>query len=367
MAPSAIQATAPSFDGFTTPKHMQLAATPVVFDPAKHLNYSPPASTISMDELHLPSTAISTVGSTQPFSLLSHEAVIEHRRELFSKPVLENCLHHTRPGSVQLRGMAPRYAPFIHQFWSSLEVLKIVSEIAGVEVVPVVDYEIAHTNVQLGPGGLDAARDTPIEPPEATREAISALQENRSEQGGGNGNPSIIEWHHDSHPFVCVVMLSDARYMTGGETVLKTGTGETLPVKAPQMGSAVILQGRYINHMALPAQNLPERITIVTSFRPKDPKLVDDSSLVNIRNKSQLSEIYYQWTRYRLRNLAKRINGLVDDLDAKYAWNIEKTDSDKKRGFCKADTVDVLDLEKWSKLQIDFLQKTLYEMRPLGQ
>lgn len=47
--------------------------------------------------------------------------------------------------------------------------------------------------------------------------------------------------------------------------------------------------------------------------------LVDNSSLVNVRNKSQLSEIYYyQWTTHRLRNLAKRIDGFVDNIDAKY-------------------------------------------------
>jgi hypothetical protein len=234
MAPSALHGTALAV---TKPKQQQPATSAIAFDAAKHLNYSPPSSTISMDELHFPPTAISAVGSTQPFPLLSHEAVVEHRRELFSKPVLENCLYHTRPGSVQLRGMAPRYAPFIYQFWSSPEVLKIISEHAGVELVPVVDYEIAHTNVQLGSGGLDAARNTPIEPPEATPEAIAALQKNEPKQEGGKEKASIIEWHHDSHPFVCVVMLSDARHMTGGETVLKTGNGDVLPVKAPQMVS----------------------------------------------------------------------------------------------------------------------------------
>ena len=162
MAPSARQATSPAV---LEPKQQQPVTSAISFDAAKHLNYSPPSSSISMDELHFPPTAISTVGSTQPFPLLSHEAVVEHRRVLFSKPVLENCLYHTRLGSVQLRGMGPRYAPFIYQFWSSPEVLKIISEHAGVELVPVVDFEIAHTNVQLCSGGLDAVRNTPIEPP----------------------------------------------------------------------------------------------------------------------------------------------------------------------------------------------------------
>lgn len=140
MATSARQATALAV---LEPKQQQPATSVIDFDAAKHLNYSPPSSSISMDELHFPLAAISAVDSTQPFPLLSHDAVVEHRRVLFSKPVLENCLYRTRAGSAQLRGMAPHYAPFIYQFWSSPEVLKIISEHAGVKLLPVVDFEIA--------------------------------------------------------------------------------------------------------------------------------------------------------------------------------------------------------------------------------
>lgn len=41
--------------------------------------------------------------------------------------------------------------------------------------------------------------------------------------------------------------------------------------------SAVVLQGRYINHIALPSKNCRERVTMVTSFRPKDHMLAEDS------------------------------------------------------------------------------------------
>lgn len=41
--------------------------------------------------------------------------------------------------------------------------------------------------------------------------------------------------HRDSHPFVCVVMLSDASHMVGGETELECGDGSSVKVKAPQM------------------------------------------------------------------------------------------------------------------------------------
>jgi hypothetical protein len=116
--------------------------------------------------------------------------------------------------------------------------LKIVSDIAGVELVPAMDYEISHTNVQLGPGGLDAVRNTTVEPPEATAEAIKKFEQHKpKKQEVTDQTKPIIEWHKDSHPWVCVVMLSDARHMSGGETELMKGDGTTLKVKAPQMVS----------------------------------------------------------------------------------------------------------------------------------
>jgi hypothetical protein len=215
----------------------------VRFDPAKHLAFAPPASILTMKDLALEPTELSGVATTEPFSFLSHEAVLEMRRELFSKPVLDNCLFHTRPGSVQLRGMAPRYAPFIHQFWHSPEVLKIVSDMAGIELVPAMDYEISHTNVQLGPGGIEEVKRTPVEPPVATEEAIKKSEEERKSKNKDTSvtdqTKPIIEWHKDSHPWVCVVMLSDARHMSGGETELLKGDGATLKVRAPQMVRSV--------------------------------------------------------------------------------------------------------------------------------
>lgn len=208
------------------------------FDPAKHVAYSPPEQTLRMEDLGHPPTDLSSTASTVPFPLLSHEAVLQHRRELFSPDVLDNCLHHTRPGSVQLRGMAPRYAPFIHQFWHSPEILKIVSENAGVDLVPVMDYEISHANVQMGPDGVDRVRATPVDPPVATEEAIEQFEKDKpksAQRAVTDQKKPIIEWHKDSHPFVCVVMLSDARHMVGGETELQKADGTTVKVKAPQM------------------------------------------------------------------------------------------------------------------------------------
>jgi hypothetical protein len=137
-----------------------------------------------------------------------------------------------------LRGMAQRYAPFIQSFWNSDEVLKIVSDIAGVDLVPAMNYEICHTNIQLGDDGIEGVRATPVVPPMVSAETANDKESKEAPANEDAGYESaIVKWHKDSHPFVCVVMLSDARNMEGGETVLMGGDGKTMKVRAPQMVS----------------------------------------------------------------------------------------------------------------------------------
>ncbi|KAF4947938.1 hypothetical protein FSARC_13857 [Fusarium sarcochroum] len=364
MTPSISVDTVPAVDAFKTVKNdTYVRNSSVPFNPAKHLSYSPPSKVLTMKDLALEPTALSPVATTEPFPLLSQEAILRYRQDLFSKDVLDNCLHHTRPGSVQLRGMAPRYSSFIHDLWHSPEVLKIVSDIAGVELVPAMDYEISHANVQLGPGGLDAVRNTPVEPPEATEEGIKRFEaEKPQKKTVTDQSKPIIEWHKDSHPWVCVVMLSDARHMTGGETELMKGDGTTLKVKAPQMGCAVLLQGRYITHTAAPVTNMPERVTVVTSFRPKNPLLVDDTTNANVRNKSHLTELYYQWTTYRLEVMAQRAHSALAELQERYAKNVAESDSEGKPGLCRVETVSPEEINKWCGDMIKYLQDTTHEM-----
>lgn len=111
---------------------------------------------------------------------------------------------------------------------------------------------------------------------------------------------------------------------------------------------------------------MPERVTIVTSFRPKDPTKLDETTNANIRNKSHLTELYYQWTTYRLDVLAQRAQIAAEELRKKYNKNVQETDNGQ-HGLCRVQTVDVKEVEEWAKQQIKYLQETLYEMRPLGQ
>jgi hypothetical protein len=72
-------------------------------------------------------------------------------------------------------------------------------------------------------------------------------------------------------------------------------------------GCAVVLQGRYIEHQALRAFGTTERITMVTSFRPKSASIKDDTVLTTVRAVSDLPELYYQYSEYRLEILEERI------------------------------------------------------------
>ena len=63
-----------------------------------------------------------------------------------------------------------------------------------------------------------------------------------SSLGPWEDDKPIVDWHTDSYPFVCVTMLSECRDMVGGETALRTGSGDIWKVRGPSQGCAVVLQ-----------------------------------------------------------------------------------------------------------------------------
>lgn len=124
-----------------------------------------------------------------------------------------------------------RYAPFVYDVWKNPETLAIVSKIAGIDLVPEMDLEIAHINIS-------------VKSEEEKREELEAVAEraNYEADEGIGGCPweddkPIVGWHTDSYPFVCVTMLSDCTDMIGGETALRTGKGDIMKVRGPQMVS----------------------------------------------------------------------------------------------------------------------------------
>lgn len=76
----------------------------------------------------------------------------------------------------------------------------------------------------------------------------------------------------------------------------------------------MVLQGRYIEHQALRALGTAERISMVTSFRPRCPTVRDDTVLTTVRPISNLAELYNQFSEYRLEILEERIRQQLKEL-----------------------------------------------------
>ena len=119
-----------------------------------------------------------------------------------------------------------RCAPFIYDAWKSPEVLGIISKIAGIDLVPVMDWEIAHINIAVQ-SEEEKAKELEI----VHRNADEGVADCALEED----DKPVVDWHTDSYPFVCVTMLSDCTTMVGGETMLRKGNGGTVKVRGPQM------------------------------------------------------------------------------------------------------------------------------------
>jgi hypothetical protein len=77
------------------------------------------------------------------------------------------------------------------------------------------------------------------------------------------------------------------------------------------------LQGRYITHQALRALGAKERITSVTSFRPRSAFVKDDTVLTTVRPISDLSELYYEFAEYRCEIMEERLRKERKDIMAR--------------------------------------------------
>ncbi|KAF5639079.1 2OG oxygenase superfamily [Fusarium sp. NRRL 52700] len=271
----------------------------VPWDAKQHLAFEPPKSIVTMKDIGLEGHGISPIAVSEPFPLFSKDAMLQMRAEIFSKPVLDNNRFSSDLIAEVIRGLTPEQAPFCFSAWYSPEVLNIVSKVAGIELVPCTDYEVANVNISINDQNI---------PLQGTDDQVSS-----------------VAWHYDSVPFVCVTMASDCTGMVGGETAIKLPNGDVQKVRGPSQvsngfrkfigykvltscqGTAVIMQGRYIYHQALKAFGGRERIAMITSFRAKSPLVRDESVLTGLRAISNTSELYSMYTDYRLEMLEERI------------------------------------------------------------
>ncbi|GKZ67836.1 hypothetical protein AnigIFM50267_002388 [Aspergillus niger] len=294
-----------------------------IFNPKKHLNFQHPKGLTTMKEIGLEGRGISPVAASEPFPLFTAEAIKQIRAEIFSEPVLRYCQYSSSFAKNMVRGMGRERAPFTCDAWSSPELLAIVSEVARVDLVVAFDYEIANINISVNDDSSTTAEIT-SEP-----------------------ETSAFAWHYDSFPFVCVTMLSDCSNMVGGETAIRTPSGEIKKIRGPAMGTAVVMQGRYIEHQALKALGGRERISMVTPFRPRNPSIRDELVLTGSRSISNWSELYHGFTEYRLELLEERIRLKLKE---------ERKRVDTKRDFNISDMTEFLEVQK------DFLEATIAEL-----
>jgi hypothetical protein len=110
-------------------------------------------------------------------------------------------------------------------------------------------------------------------------------------------------------------MLSDPSNMVGGETGIRKGDGSIAKIRGPQVGWAVMMQGGCVEHIALKAVGTGERVTMVTSFRPRDPTLKDVSNLGNVKKSSSWDQLFKQWSVYRLGVVEKRARLLREKIE----------------------------------------------------
>ncbi|KAJ9620739.1 hypothetical protein H2204_012149 [Knufia peltigerae] len=316
---------------------------PPRFDPSTHLCFEPPKALVTLKELLLSEKdAISPVAITEPFPLFTIEGVKQMRADLFRKEVVEKHGNRTLPHCYKMRGYS-KDTPFVDSVWRSEEVLQACSQAAGVDLEVVFDYEIAHINVQV-----DALEDDmqlgdalpPAFPPSQSSLPKAAPVDHADELA------SVGLWHKDSYPWVCVCMLSDPSNMVGGETGLRKGDGSIAKVRGPQVGWAVMMQGGCIEHIALKSVGTGERVTMVTSFRPRDPTLSDVSNLGNVKKSSNWDQLFKQWSIYRLKVIEKRAQLLREEI---------------ARGSPTGPQVAEM-MSKWNEEQFAYMQHTAVEM-----
>lgn len=273
-----------------------------LFNPKRHLNFQEPSKVLMMKDIGFTDdVGVSPVAVTHPFQLFSPEAIKIMRSEIAKPEVTKNHLYSSNIAHAQLRGYARQHAPFTYAAWTHPETIAIVSRLAGIDLIPWSDYEIAHINLSTKKTEEEVQAELNV------AHARKASTDSAVDVSSDDNKP-IVGWHNDSYPFVCVLMLSDCTGMVGGETALRTADGDILRVRGPTKGCAVILQGRYITHQAMSALGAKERITAVTSLRPRSPFVKDDSVLRTVRPVSDVKELYADFAEYRLDIMEQRLH-----------------------------------------------------------
>ena len=289
------------------PRSEYLGPSKVKFDPKLHLNYTPPTKVYTLSELGVPDIGTSNLATTGPFQLATEAAVVELRRELLQPNTVNRRMHWWPRSPACLRGFTKEEAPFTHAFWTSEEVIKILSELSAIDMEVALPYEIGHTNVQVGAKGREGIQNLPLYP--------EPVPPGWEEEKGEFDHVPVDNWHTDSFAYSTVMMLSNTEKMVGGETALQLPDGSTRKLRGTTLGSCIFIQGKHIRHAALRAWNTGERITMVCPYRAAHPALRDDTEITNSLQLSYLNELYWQFSMERFKVMKKKCDYMIQRLD----------------------------------------------------
>ncbi|ODV83642.1 hypothetical protein CANARDRAFT_177577 [[Candida] arabinofermentans NRRL YB-2248] len=324
----------------------------IKFDPKKHLafksSYLQTIKRTTMEEFGtFAKDQISNIGASEPFPLFTEEAVEIMRAEILREEVFTKwsrvSYNSTTGLDCVIRGYAKYTSPFTYAAWTHPDTVAAISSMAGVELEVIMDYEVAHINIAMK--SQDLAKNEKI-------------NEKRKLSIGGSkitndDIPAVVGWHNDSYPFVCVLMLSDTSSMIGGETLVKTGNGEIIPVSGPAKGKATVLQGRKLLHLASIPLGYTERITSVTSYRAKNSMLPETSVLKTVKPEcnwgSLYDEFYPEWINYRMNVISDR------SLEIKKIFNnaLENGEKfDKLKAFELLQDLENYTANTWKEMQV---------------
>lgn len=136
----------------------------------------------------------------------------------------------------------------------------------------------------------------------------------------------VDQWHIDSVPYVCVLLLSDATDMVGGKlqvamlgdpsgTIDRINAGLIDPsdidfVNYPGPGYCIFMQGSRIAHSVTPVTYAKERrLTVVNSYQSLNPFDQDRTAYVSFRDIGADDQtLTYEFARH----IAWRVRGQLD-------------------------------------------------------
>ena len=187
------------------------------------------------------------------------------------------------------------------------------------------DYEIGHVNISNNITLSNIAEVGKRSQKKPTETTFGVPEIKRTKSLGVIAKDLLVQWHKDAYPFVCILSLScpsnfsyprgsSGSSASGGQTILQTAHNppEYMTIPPPQFGQAVILQGRYITHAALPpADKNAERITMATSFRPLNSLLRQDCVLDTVKPNSDRKQLFTEYFAYRADLLKEKVDDIV--------------------------------------------------------